>query len=321
VPYPVLFAQAIKKRRHETAAFPLLENCFPDHRVNKPIRPRRSVLFMPGSNARALDKARSLPADALIMDLEDAVAPEAKSRAREQVLAALRAGGYGRRELIIRCNGHGTPWYADDLAAAAASGADAVLLPKISSAAQVRDAARRLREHGAAPGLALWIMAETAAGVLAIESIVRADPALAVVVMGTSDLGRELRIEPEPARRGLQLALSMCVLAARAQGLDILDGVFGELADPAAFRAACEQGKALGFDGKTLIHPAQIDVANEVFGVSPEALRRARATLAAWEAAAARGDGIAVLDGRMIEALHAEAARRTLALAAAIEDA
>ena len=161
-------------------------------------------------------------------------------------------------------------------------------------------------------------MAETAAAILAIEAIAAADPALAVIVMGTSDLGRELRIEPDRERRGLLLALSLCVLAARAQGLDILDGVFGELADAEAFREACEQGKALGFDGKTLIHPAQIDVANEVFGVSPEALRRARETIAAWEAAAARGDGIAVLDGRMIESLHAEAARRTLALAAAI---
>ncbi len=286
--------------------------------MNKPIRPRRSVLFVPGSNARALDKARGLPADGLIMDLEDAVAPGAKQQAREQVLAAIRRGGYGHRELVVRCNGHDTPWYDDDLAAAATSGADAVLLPKVSAAVQVRDAAESLRRHGAPPDLALWVMAETAAAILAIEAIAAADPALAVIVMGTSDLGRELRIEPDRERRGLLLALSLCVLAARAQGLDILDGVFGELADAEAFREACEQGKALGFDGKTLIHPAQIDVANEVFGVSPEALRRARETIAAWEAAAARGDGIAVLDGRMIESLHAEAARRTLALAAAI---
>ncbi|MDJ0927101.1 MAG: CoA ester lyase [Gammaproteobacteria bacterium] len=283
------------------------------------IRPRRSVLYMPGANTRALEKARELPVDGVIMDLEDAVAPDAKCAARRNVVDALAAGGYGRRELVVRVNGHDTPWFEDDLAATAGSPAHAVLLPKISAPDQVARAAATLRAHGAPDSLDLWIMAETAAGILAMDDIAVADPAIRVVVMGTADLAKELRLEADAARTGLLPALSHCVLAARAHGLDILDGVFVDLADPAAFRKSCEQGKALGFDGKTLVHPAQIDAANAVFGVSAEAVERAREIVAAWEAAAAEGRGIVVLNGRMLEQLHADAARRTLALAAAIE--
>ena len=281
-------------------------------------RPRRSVLYMPGSTPRALDKARSLDVDAIIMDLEDAVAPQAKSAARDNVLGALRAGGYGHRELVVRINGPDTPWGAEDLKAAARSGADAVLLPKIDTAEQVRQAAQALDDHGAPASLALWLMAETPAGIENISAIAAADPRVRVIVMGTSDLAKALRLPGDPDRRGLQMALSRCVLAARAQGLDILDGVFGELGNEAAFRESCEQGKALGFDGKTLIHPRQVAIANEVFGVAESALERARHIVAAWEQAAADGRGIAVVDGQMIEGLHAEEARRLLDLAAAI---
>ena len=286
--------------------------------MTQPSRPRRSVLYMPGSNPRALDKARSLDVDAVIMDLEDAVAPQAKAAARDAVLEALRAGGYGHRERVIRVNGLDTPWGGEDLKAAARSGADAVLLPKIDRAGQVPEAVKALRDQGAPASLALWLMAETAAGIEHISAIAAADPAVRVIVMGTSDLARALRLPADPARRGLQVALSRCVLAARAQGLDILDGVFGELANEIAFRESCEQGKALGFDGKTLIHPRQIAIANEVFGVTGSELDRARRIVAAWERAAADGRGIAVVDGQMVEGLHADEARRLLDLAAAI---
>lgn len=287
---------------------------------NQPeIRLRRSALYVPGSNARALAKGRTLPADALILDLEDAVAARAKLAAREQVLAAVASGGYGHRELVIRVNGLDTPWGAQDIAAAAGSRADAVLLPKVASASEIRAAIRLLDAHGGSH-LPIWVMAELPKAVLAIEEIARLAPRLAVIVMGTADLARAMRLPMAAERIGLLAALSRCVLAARAWGLDILDGVYTDLGDMAGLRASCQQGRALGFDGKTLIHPDQIGIANEIFGVSAEQAAVASRIVAAWEAAAAAGHGIAVVDGRMVEKLHAEEARRTLALQAAVAE-
>jgi citrate lyase subunit beta/citryl-CoA lyase len=283
-----------------------------------PVRPRRSVLYMPASNARALEKARGLDADALILDLEDAVAPAAKEEARALALAALRAGGYGRRELALRVNGAGTPWGAADLAAAARSGAHAVVLPKVESAEAVRAAEAELRGHGAPGELALWAMVETPRGVLRVAEIAGATPRLACLVMGTSDLVKDLRARHTPGRLEVLTSLSLAVLAARAHGLAALDGVHLDLADEGGFEAACRQGLDLGFDGKTLIHPKTIAVANRVFTPGAEELARARRVIEAHEAAAAAGKGVAVLDGCLVESLHVEDARRLLALAAAI---
>jgi len=282
------------------------------------IRPRRSVLYMPGSNKRALDKARTLPADALIMDLEDAVAPDAKNAARENVIAAIQAGGYGDRELVIRINALHTPWGKKDLVAAATASADAVLVPKIDDAAELNKVVDLLAINGAPKQLKVWAMAETPLAMININSIARADARLMVLVMGTSDLAKSLRIPTGSDQNGLRTALSSCVLAARAYGIDILDGVYTDLADIAGFRKSCDQARILGFDGKTLIHPSQIEVANTVFGVSEEQLAHASEVIAAWDAAAAQGRGIAVLDGQMIEKLHADEARRALALNATI---
>ncbi len=280
-------------------------------------RPRRSALYMPGSNARALAKARTLPADVIIMDLEDAVAPDAKVAARGAVVQAVAAGGFGEREVVVRINGLDTPWGADDLAAVAGSKADAVLLPKVEHGQQLRETIRRLDQAGGAQ-LPVWVMAELPQAVLAIEAIASLAPRVAVIVMGTADLAKAMRLPPDPQRLGLLPALSHCVLAARARGVDILDGIFAEFRNPSGFRDACRQGKALGFDGKTLIHPDQIAAANEIFGVSADEAAAASQLVAAWEAAAAADQGIAVLDGRMVERLHAEEARRILALHQAV---
>lgn len=285
--------------------------------MNAEIRPRRSVLYVPGSNARALDKARGLGADAVIFDLEDAVAPDVKDAARLAVTDSIAAGGYGRRELVVRVNGPGTPWHAADVAAVAGSHVDALLLPKVSSATDVAGVVDRLDAAGAGASLRLWIMAETPQCVQHIESITLGHERLAVVVMGNEDLAAALRLGSDPARRGLVAAMSRCVLAARSAGLDILDGVFTDLADAEGFRGVCEQGRALGFDGKTLIHPGQINIANVVFGVSEEEVSEARKIVSAWDEAAASDPGVIVVDGRMIEPLHVDAARRALALHAA----
>jgi len=282
------------------------------------IRPRRSALFMPGSNQRALAKARTLKADAVILDLEDAVAPDAKDEARRLIVAALAEGGYGPRETVVRVNGYGTEWWDADMKAACTSGADAMLVPKVDSADQVSKFGDLMAINGAPESMQLWIMAETPLSIRNIDAIAGSDPRLRVLVMGTSDLSAALRLPPDPGRTGLQLALGTCVLAARAHGLDILDGVFGDLTDAEGFARSCEQGKKLGFDGKTLIHPGQIDAANEVFGVSDADAAHAAAVVRAWEEAARQGRGIAVLDGQMIENLHAEAAQRVLALAKAV---
>ncbi|HUL57737.1 MAG TPA: CoA ester lyase [Anaeromyxobacteraceae bacterium] len=281
-------------------------------------RPRRSVLYVPGSNARALEKARTLPADGLILDLEDAVAPSAKEEARAQVVAALAAGGYGPRERVVRVNGLDTPWGRDDLAAAARSGADAVCLPKAESAAAVLEAERVLAGAGAPPGLALWGMIETPRGVLAAPGIAAATPRLACLVAGTSDLVKDLRARHTPARAEVLPALGWLLLAARAHGLAALDGVHLDLADDAGFEAACRQGRDLGFDGKTLVHPRTIDAANRAFAPSGEEVARASRIVAAHAEAAAAGRGVVVVDGALVEGLHVEEARRVLALAEAI---
>jgi citrate lyase subunit beta / citryl-CoA lyase len=281
-------------------------------------RPRRSVLYMPGSNPRALEKARTLPADGLILDLEDAVAPDAKDAARERVLAAVREGGYGPREVVIRVNGLATRWGHADLVAAATAGADAVLLPKVESAEAVRQALAVLDDAGAPAGLALWCMMETPRAMLSAAAIADASPRLGALVMGTSDLVKELHAVHTPLRLPLITGLGLCLLAARAAGLAILDGVFLDLEDDAGFAAACRQGRELGFDGKTLIHPRQIAPANQAFAPDEEALGQARRIIAAHEAAQQAGQGVAVVDGRLVESLHVADARRQVALAAAI---
>jgi citrate lyase subunit beta/citryl-CoA lyase len=277
------------------------------------MKPRRSVLFMPGSNARALTKARALPADALILDLEDAVAPEAKAAARARVLAAVQAGGYGPRELIVRVNAASTRWAADDLAAVAHAPVDAVLLPKVESAEAVTAALAAL---GSAP--TVWCMLETPCGILNAASIAGASPRVDALVMGTSDLTKDLHARPTRDRLPLLTSLQICVLAARAAGITALDGVHLDLEDDAGFAAACRQAADLGFDGKTLIHPRQVDAANEAFAPAADEVEWARRVIAAHARAAATGRGVVVLDGRLIENLHVDDARRVLALTDAI---
>ncbi len=281
------------------------------------IRPRRSLLFMPGANSRALEKARELPADGLIFDLEDAVAPDAKPAARNAVAAALAQAGYGKRELVLRVNALDTEWGADDLRAAARMPLDAVLLPKVENAGRVSDTAAALDGAGAPAGLAVWCMIETPRGVLAAADIA-AVPRVTALVMGTSDLTKDLGALTLPDRLPLLTSLQLVLLAARAHGLTALDGVHLDLADEAGFAAVCTQGRALGFDGKTLIHPKQIAPANAAFAPGADEVAQARKIIAAHEAALAAGKGIVVVDGRLIENLHVEAARRTLVLAAAI---
>jgi citrate lyase subunit beta/citryl-CoA lyase len=282
------------------------------------VRPRRSVLYMPGSNPRALEKARTLPADCLIFDLEDAVAPEAKAGARAQVAAALQAGGYRPRETIVRVNGLATPWGHADLAAAARAGADGVLIPKVESADMVRQALAVLDQAGAPAELPLWCMMETPRGMLHAAAIAAASPRLAGLVMGTSDLAKELQAAHTPLRLPLLTALGLCLLAARAYGLALLDGVYLDLQDVAGFVAACRQGAELGFDGKTLIHPRQIEPANRAFAPVADEIARAERIIAAHEAALRQGQGVAVVDGQLIENLHVAEARRQVELAAAI---
>ncbi|WP_341702307.1 CoA ester lyase [Ferrovibrio sp.] len=282
-------------------------------------RPRRSVLYMPGSNARALEKAKTLAADALILDLEDAVAPDAKALARDQVCAAVQAGGYGGRELIIRSNGLDTPWGRDDIIAAAKAGPDAVLLPKVETAAQVQEAEALLKQHGAPEKTAIWCMMETPKGILHAEAIAAASPRLGALVMGTSDLVKDLNAQHTPLRLPVITALGLCLLAARAWGLAILDGVHLDLDDASGFEAACRQGLELGFDGKTLIHPKTIDTANRVFAPTPGQVAYALRIIAAFEGAMQEGKAVVLVDGKLIENLHVEQAKRLAALAAQIE--
>jgi len=287
--------------------------------MTRPLHPRRSALYMPGSNGRALAKASDLPADCLIMDLEDSVAPEARVAARAEIARALQAGGYGRREVVVRVNAPDSPWGAEDLAMVARSGADGVLLPKVESPETLDLALVQLQAAGAPADLPVWIMAETPRGILALDRILSNQPRVAVVVMGTSDLAKDLRLPAGSGRTGLQHALGHCMLAARAHGVDIIDGVHVALDDDTGFRIACEQGRELGFDGKSLIHPRQIAVANECFGVTAAAAKAAREIVAAWQAARNSGHGITVLNGQLVEQLHVDEAERVLALYSATQ--
>jgi len=282
------------------------------------LRPRRSVLYMPGSNDRALEKARGLDADALVLDLEDAVAPAQKNAARQAVVAAVNAGGYGQREMAIRINSLATIWGEADLNRVASSRADAVCVPKVESAAEVLEVARIMDAANAPAGMQIWAMIETPLGVLNVNAIAGAHPRLKVLIMGTSDLAKELRVPHTPERLGFITSLSLCVLAARAHNLDILDGVYLDLSDEQGYQAICEQGRELGFDGKTLIHPKQLAPANEVFGPSATAITQAEKIITAFKQAESQGLGVVVVDGKLVENLHVDEAQRTLAIAAVI---
>lgn len=281
------------------------------------IKLRRSVLYMPGANQRALAKARELPCDGIIFDLEDAVAVDAKALARAQVAAAIREGGYGYRELIVRVNGLDTPWGAADVAALAALPIGGMLFPKVETLAQVDRIVAAVDAAGA-PGLPLWFMIETPLAVLDVRALATRTPRLACLVLGTSDLVKELRATHTPDRQNLAFALQQCVTVARACGLDVLDGVHLDFRNEASFRLACEQARAMGFDGKTLIHPTQVEPANAVFGFDEAAVAHADRVLATWRAAQAAGKGVAELDGKLIENLHAAEAERVLGFAAAL---
>jgi citrate lyase subunit beta/citryl-CoA lyase len=273
---------------------------------------------MPGANTRALEKARGLAADGLILDLEDAVAPDAKEAARGNVAAALEAGGYGKRELLVRVNGLGTPWGYADLVAASRMRADGVLLPKVEGADTVRQAEAILVAGGAPANLSIWCMMETPLGILNAKEIAGATPRLAGLVLGTSDLAKDLHAEHTPRREPMLTSLGLCLLAARAYGLAILDGVHLDLADDDGFAAACRQGRELGFDGKTLIHPKTIAAANAAFAPAAEEVAFSRRIIAAHREAAAAGKGVVLVDGKLIENLHVENAHRLVALAEAI---
>ena len=283
--------------------------------MSLPIRPRRSVLYMPGSNARAIEKARTLKADAIILDLEDAVAPDAKAEARRQVAEAVRAGGFGQRELIIRINSLATPWGADDLAAAVAAGPHAILVPKIDGPADLTEIEGRMLVAKADPAIALWVMMETPRGLLRADAIAGVGGRLACLVMGTNDLVKEVHGRHTPDRAAALTGLGLSVLAARAHGLAVIDGVYNDIADIAGFSAQCAHGAAMGFDGKTLIHPSQIEAANAAFAPSAEEVAQARKILAAFALPENEAKGAIALDGRMVERLHLADAERVLALA------
>jgi citrate lyase subunit beta/citryl-CoA lyase len=275
---------------------------------------------MPSSNPRALDKAKTLPADGLIFDLEDAVAPDAKIAARGAAVAAANAKGYGKREVLIRANGLDTAWVNDDLAAIAASAADGVVLPKVNGPDDIHRADDILRKAGARDDLGLWAMMETPRGILSAAAIAAAGGRLAGFIIGTADLAKDLHCAHPADRAPMLTALQLCVLAARAFGLSILDGVHVDLDDEAGYLAACQQGRALGFDGKTLIHPKQVEAANTAFAPSPKELERAQRIVAAHKEARTKGQGVTLLDGRLIEVLHVQEAERLMAQAEAIAE-
>jgi len=286
------------------------------------IRPRRSVLYMPGSSARAIEKAKTLPADGVIIDLEDAVAPDAKETARKQVAQAVKDGGFGAREVFIRVNAIDTQWHADDLSAAAHAAPDAILVPKISSAKELEMIGRRLLDMNTDWRTRVWAMIETPIAILNVQSIAAAaedsETRLAGFVLGTNDLAKETSARLVPGRAPMLPWLSSCVLAARAYGLAILDGVYNDLSDAEGFRQECVQGRDLGFDGKTLIHPNQIAPCNEVFSPGAEEVVHARKIIAAFDLPENRDKGVVSLDGRMVERMHADIARKTVAIADAI---
>jgi citrate lyase subunit beta/citryl-CoA lyase len=278
-------------------------------------RPRRSMLYMPGSNARALEKGKSLPADGLILDLEDAVAPDAKVAARAQIGEAVKAGGYGNRELIVRVNGLTTPWGHDDLAAACGFAIDAVLLPKVENAATVHQAEEFMDSAGAPPEMSIWCMMETPLAMLHAEEVATAGGRLGGFVMGTSDLAADLYAAHTRDRLPMITGLGLCILAARAVGLPILDGVYLDLGDDEGFEYACGQGAELGFDGKTLIHPKQVEAANKAFAPSADEIEWSRRIIAAHAKAEKEGQGVLLVDGKLIENLHVNNAMRLVAMA------
>src|SRR5262245_2904943 len=286
------------------------------------LRPRRSVLYMPGANERALEKARSLPADALILDLEDSVAPEAKPEARERVIAAVESGGYGRRELIIRVNAIETPWGAEDLKAAAAVGPHAILVPKVSRPGDMVSAAKLLKANAATAETRLWAMMETPLAILNARDIASvaadADNRFSCLVLGTNDLLKESRARALGDRFAIVPWLAMSVLAARSYGLDVIDGVYNDFKDEAGFRAECEQGRTLGMDGKTLIHPSQIEPCNHIFSPSDEEVSWSRKVIEAFALPEHMGKGVITVEGRMVERLHLVMAERVVAIAETI---
>ncbi|HET9413795.1 MAG TPA: CoA ester lyase [Pseudolabrys sp.] len=286
------------------------------------IRPRRSVLYMPGSNARALDKAKTLPADGVILDLEDSVAPETKEAARQQVVDAVKAGGFGTREVFIRVNGVDTPWHADDLSAAAHAAPDVILVPKVSSSDTLELIGRRMLDMGTNHKTRVWAMIETPLAIFNILEIAAAardsETRLAGFVMGTNDLAKDTRARLVPGRTPMLAWLSMCVAAARIHGIDILDGVYNDIGNADGFAKECTQGVEFGFDGKTLIHPSQIEPCNKAFSPSPADVAQARKMIAVFDLPENKGKGVVSIDGRMVERLHADMARRTVAIAEAI---
>src|SRR4029078_8552277 len=286
-------------------------------------RPRRSVLYMPGSNARAIEKARTLPADGVILDLEDAVAPEAKEQARQQVVGAVKAGGFGGREVFIRVNGLETPWHADDLSARANSGTDAILVPKVGTVETLERVGQRLLDMKTPLRTRVWAMIETPEAIFNINALAAeahdSETRLAGFVMGTNDLAKETRARLVPGRAPMLSWLSRCLLAAHAHGIDILDGVYNDLSDLQGFEAECAQARGLGFDGETLIHPNQIDPCTAVFSPSADEVAEARKLIAAFDRPENKDKGGVQIDGRMVERMHAEMAHRTVAIADAIE--
>jgi citrate lyase subunit beta / citryl-CoA lyase len=284
------------------------------------IRPRRSCLYMPGANAKALEKAKTLAADVLLLDLEDSVAPEAKADARAAVAAAVRAGGYGKREVIVRVNSMLTPWGRDDIRAIATAAPDGVLAPKVESAADVEALDDALTEAGLGENASLWVMIETPRAILNLAEIAAAAKAtrLTAFVLGLNDYAKETRARAIPGRAPFYFALSAAVAAARAEGLVVIDGVYNDIADQRGFEDECRQGLAFGFDGKTLIHPSQIDTCNVLFAPSPDEIARARAVIEAFALPENAGKGVIKVDGKMTELLHLEEARRVVAVAEAI---
>ncbi len=280
-------------------------------------RPRRSVLYMPAANERALEKAKDIQADALIFDLEDAVAPDSKEVAREQACAAAASSEYGNRELTIRCNGLDTPWGKDDLLAAAAAGPAAVVIPKVDGSSYLDEISELLNQGGAPSSTQIWAMVETPIGILHVEEIARHER-MSVMVLGTNDMAKELRASITADRQALLPYLAMCLLSARAAGVAILDGVYNDIKDESGFKDVCVQGAEMGFDGKTLIHPNQVAPTNEIFSPSLDELDFHRRIIEEFEAAEKDGRGVLTVDGKMIENLHVDEARRALAVADAI---
>jgi len=288
------------------------------------IRPRRSLLFMPGSNARALEKARNLPADGIILDLEDSVAPDAKAMARDQIAQAIAEKGFGKREVLIRVNALDSPWWIDDVTMAGKAAPDGILVPKISSVKDLNAIADRLSDINADNSIKVWVMIETAGGVLHAEEIAAAsrdsETRLAGFVFGPNDISRETRIKMQPGRAAMIPMITHCILAARAYGLEILDGPYSDFSNIDGFALECAQARDLGFDGKTLIHPSQIEPCNAAFSPSTGEVESARKIIAAFELSENRDKGVVRIDGRMVERLHAEMARRIVAIADAIAD-